>query len=372
MINFLLREIEKSPNPLFSKKELLARSPVEFDGLLKRKILSYLNPPEGSEERVRFPRCQHGCPLTVVQIEGGLEAVCLDHPEEDPIPIQKDDLNRYVFSIDMFLSQLRSANRIDDALSRIKGGYFYMGYKTYGDNRVGFIFIPNIGKGELVKLSGLRHLCREDDLLIILTSASAIEDVSLKNSLRHDKIIQTSLVKSLNPQTFELPIEKLVLSLLGKKSGQEGSLPEVTKKQKADYEKFDYKCYDKVHLPGTVATKSSNFILVNGIQITIGDSLLILFLRFAVELKQKKGGWTSVIDLKEEGLIDDPTKYQIYSNLRSALRGSLRDKNGKKFIQADGSKNFRISTHPDFITYDRKKLLKHSESRIRDLAKRLP
>ncbi|MDQ1328838.1 MAG: hypothetical protein QG641_2124 [Candidatus Poribacteria bacterium] len=48
--------------------------------------------------------------------------------------------------------------------------------------------------------------------------------------------------------------------------------------------------------------------------------------------------------------ITDTLKYQIYSNLRTALEGSLSDKNGQKFIQSDGSKNYRISTHPDFIT----------------------
>jgi hypothetical protein len=367
VIKFLLQEIEKNPNPLFTKKELLSISPKDFQDLTNRKILAYCRPSESDMEKLRLPRCQHGCPLTVVQVEERLEAVCLEHPEEDPIPIEKDDLNRYAFSVDMLLVQLRAANRIDGDLNRINGGYFYIGYKTYSDNRVGFIFISNIGKERLVKLSGLRHLCKDDDVLVALTPASKIEDVPLKGRLRHDKIVQTSLVSSLDPQTFELPIEKMISGLLKSKE-----ITELSKGQKADYAKFEYQCYDKVYIPGTIPMKRSNLIVVNQNEIKMGDSLFILFLRFVAELKKRKGGWVNIYTLESEGIITDILKYQVYSNLRTALKGSLLDKDGQKFIESDGSKNYRISTHPDFITYDKRKLLNHQEHPIRELAKKLP
>lgn len=367
MIKFLLQEIEKSPNALFTKKELLSLSPKDFQDLTKRKILTYFRPSENDMEKVRLPRCQHGCPLTVVQVEGGLEAVCPEHLEEDPIPIEKDDLSRYAFSIDMFLVQLRDANRIDGDLDRINGGYFHIGYKTYGDHRVGFIFIPKIGDGKLVKLSGLKHLCKDDDILVVLTPASKIEDVPLKGSLRHDKIIQTSLASSLDPQTFELPIEKLISGLLKPKA-----ITELSKRQKTDYEKFEYQCYDKVYIPGTIPMKRSNLMVVNENEIEMGDSIFTLFLRFLVESKKKKGGWVNRYTLGSEGIVTDVEKFQIYSNLRTALKGSLLGKDGQKFIQSDGSKNYRISTHPDLVTYDKKKLLNHQDPNIKELAKKLP
>ena len=97
-----------------------------------------------------------------------------------------------------------------------------------------------------------------------------------------------------------------------------------------------------------------------------------LLLRFILELKKKKGGWVNIYTLEDEGIISDPMKYQIYSNLRTALKGSLLEKDGKKFIQSDGAKNYRLSTHPDFITYNRKKVLKHQVNKVRELARRLP
>lgn len=134
--------------------------------------------------------------------------------------------------------------------------------------------------------------------------------------------------------------------------------------QKMDYEKFEYQCYDKVFIPGTIPISRSNFIEVNGNRLKIGDSLFCLFLLLVVELKKGDGGWVNIKTLSG--------KYQIYSNLRTALQGSLLVKDGQKFIQSDGSKNYRVSTHPDFITYDKEKLLNHQDHRIRELAEKSP
>ena len=94
----------------------------------------------------------------------------------------------------------------------------------------------------------------------------------------------------------------------------------------------------------------------------------LLLLRLAVELKKGEGGWVNIFSLYDEHIIADPGKYQIYSNLRTVLKGSLIVKNAEKFVENDGSKNYRISTHPDFITYNKEKLLNHQDSQIRKLA----
>jgi len=64
------------------------------------------------------------------------------------------------------------------------------------------------------------------------------------------------------------------------------------------------------------------------------------------ELKKKRGGWISRHTLDDEDIITDVDKFQIYSNLRMALQGSLLDKEGQKFIENNGSKQYRISLHP--------------------------
>ncbi len=137
----------------------------------------------------------------------------------------------------------------------------------------------------------------------------------------------------------------------------------IPEKHNNDYVQYEYKCRDKVHIPGTSSIYRSNEIIVNGIKIKIGDSLFSLLLRFIVELKKKEGGWVDRNILYKDRVIRDPDKYQIYSRLRTTLQGSLIDKDGEKFIENDGLKSYRISTHPDFITYDKEKLLRHPISK---------
>ena len=72
-----------------------------------------------------------------------------------------------------------------------------------------------------------------------------------------------------------------------------------------------------------------------------------------------------------EDIITDVDKFQIYSNLRASLQGNLLDKEGQKFIENNGSKQYRISLHPDFITCHREKLLNHHDNRIQELARKL-
>jgi hypothetical protein len=55
VIKFLLQEIEKSPNRLFTKKEVLSPSPKDFQDLTRRKILVYFRPSENDIEKVKVP-----------------------------------------------------------------------------------------------------------------------------------------------------------------------------------------------------------------------------------------------------------------------------------------------------------------------------
>jgi hypothetical protein len=118
-----------------------------------------------------------------------------------------------------------------------------------------------------------------------------------------------------------------------------------------------------MHIPGTASRKRSNDININGHKIKMPDSAFVLFMELLVELKKGKGGWlTKVVDAG---------KYQIFDRVRQPLQGSLQSKDAKKFIENNASKQYRISTHPNFVTFDRDNLLKHPDATIKDLAKKL-
>lgn len=110
--------------------------------------------------------------------------------------------------------------------------------------------------------------------------------------------------------------------------------------------------------------KRSNDLEVNGHKIKMPDGAFKLFIELVVAIKKGKGGWFT--------MAVDAGKYQIFDRVRSPLQGSLLCKDAKKFIENNASKQYRISTHPDFVTFERDNLLKHPDLNVRSLAKKLP
>lgn len=146
----------------------------------------------------------------------------------------------------------------------------------------------------------------------------------------------------------------------------------ISEEQQKDYETFEYLCYDAIAIPGKTPKDRSNILVVNDLDLGTPDNLFCLFLRLTVELKKGKGGWVYKYDLYDEGIFPKPENTQKISNLRTLLKGSLLGRDGFKFIECGGSGRYRISTHPDFITYDRDKLLIHKDPDIKRYAEELP
>jgi hypothetical protein len=86
-------------------------------------------------------------------------------------------------------------------------------------------------------------------------------------------------------------------------------------------------------------------------------------------LWQDGSGWIEAPIFWDEGIIPDPEKHQSFSNLRKLLEEHLGSKDGKQFIENDGTKRYRLSTHPDFINCDREKLFHHHDDRTRRIAR---
>jgi len=150
------------------------------------------------------------------------------------------------------------------------------------------------------------------------------------------------------------------------------TLPGLAPEQEKDYERFGYKCCDRIHIPGDPAEQGRFPIVVNEDKIYVGDSLFVLFLQFVRGSKKERGGWVNIHDLEDESQIGGRSVYQRLSDLRQRMQGSLLEKQGPSLIDNDGRKNYRISTHPDLITYEKDKLVYYDDHRIKRTVEDLP
>jgi len=137
---------------------------------------------------------------------------------------------------------------------------------------------------------------------------------------------------------------------------------ELSEEQEKDYEKYGYDCKDRIYIPGTSSVNRNCIILLNDKEIKIKDANFLLLLRFVVELKKGKGGKVHLNDLEKDKIISSRTFPQYIDRLNNDL----------KLIKTLGSGCYQISTHPDFITYNKEKLLNHQDFHNRKLVEELP
>jgi hypothetical protein len=210
LIRWLLEQLEKDPTTLFSKQELLSRSREGFERLKQKGLLVYVQTdPEGDTCPCRRS-CARVCPMRIVEIQGQFYAICPEDSEIDPVPLGEDDLHKYDFSVARLLEGIRGANRLGGSLSHIEPDYHYVGYTTCDERRVGLIFVPSLkGKG-LLELCGLRRACIDDDLLVVFSPVSAIDDISIRAGMGRERIIQVPLVKVLDRRTLKIPVGRLM------------------------------------------------------------------------------------------------------------------------------------------------------------------
>ena len=230
-----------------SIRRICLRSQKKFEELKRQGILTFVQPDLHHETYHCSIACSNTCPMEVVDEDGKLFAICPEDTEIDPIPLTKDDLSRYAFCLDTFLDQIRIANKIGGKCQRLGEHHIYMGYKIYDGERVGIVFVFDLGNSDLLTCSGLKQVCREDNILVVLKPAFQIEDVFLKEKLRQDKIIQMPLASFVTFESFELPIDELVLGRLIPALGRniakvESKSPEqlVAHIKKGDMWEFDF------------------------------------------------------------------------------------------------------------------------------------
>lgn len=91
-----------------------------------------------------------------------------------------------------------------------------------------------------------------------------------------------------------------------------------------------------------------------------------------MELYKNKKGSVPKNTLIRGGYIRANGEFQSIARLRQAFNTALSGLPTQEFIEAYEPKTLRLSTHPDLVTYNKEKLLRHDNEKIRRLARRLP
>lgn len=342
MLNQLLQELSKVPEPWFSKKYLLELSADGFDDLLAKKILVYDKP--AGIEMVYEPTCPHGCSLAVEESPNGMVGICLDHPQIKSVPVIEYNLMRYRFSVEGLLHQVRWANDLKGEINKVGEGY-YFGYQLYGEKRIGLVLFPHFGE-DLIKTAGLDRILKDEEGVFILSPV--VRENCQTAIYSGDRVVILDINDVLDRKTLKLSLDIGIEKLQNR-----GVLKDV-----------------RLEFPGIRTADENNEVRVNSKKVLLSDSPFLLLFRISVGFTTKKDHYVSAKELNGEGIANDSNRHQAVGRLKEKMVSFLPGGDWDAFWEND-KKMYRLSSNVKSVIFNREKLIQASE-RIKAVASKLP
>lgn len=362
MIEWILRESEKQPSRLFYEKELRARDASEFARLRHEKLLVSVQPDDRSET---YGLGQQE-PLTVVKIDGELYGIDDEDPEKDPVPLRRADLARYRFSLERFIDKLRAANNLLGPVSPLDRRLFFTGERVVDGKRVAFVFalLDSEKRAVDLLLSLPNRVSTNHDRIAVVTPSFTVKSEAVRAQLEKLGIHVVLIGDVTNPHVD-------VSALLAEAPRRKPTIT-LTPQQEEEFVQRGYRSRLPIFITGDTEKRATNVLEIDGIRVPVNDAPFGIFLALVVALSKNKEGSVSKAGLRSRGLVKFGGEDQAINRLRQAFSTVLGELKPEEFIEAHEAGKLRLSTHPAYVRYDKDKLLRHRNERIRKLAGLLP
>jgi len=352
---WLLSNLQRRPDHTFYEWELKMHCD-EFEDLRDSGLLVRDLEAEQSE----FCCDRWGRRLELVRMDGGIFGIDAQDPDEPIIELDPRELVRYRLSHDRWQRAIREANGLNGVTSWLERHLLFLGEKVDAGSTLGFVlgFFNQREMALNLLLSLPERLPSRYDAIVVTTPFSTpVPQQDIANLER----LGVYLVPPLNHETLMIECPRLAV----KRRKVRGVV--LSPAQKADYDRYEYKCQLPIELTGKINNSGNNVVLVGDTPVEIGDVPFRLFLRLVVELHRNKLGIVPKADLWSEGYFGEGTDDQSINRLRNCFVRALGDLDTKDFIERYRPKTLRISVHPDLITWNAEKLSDHDDCRVREL-----
>jgi len=357
---WLLSNLQRGPDHSFYEWELKMHcdefQDLRDSGLMMRDL---------EAEQSEFYCDRWGRRLELVRMDGGIFGIDAQDPDEPIIELDSRELVRYRFNHDRWQRAVREANDLNGVTSRLERHLFFLGEKVDAGSTLGFVLgFFNQREMALNLLLSLpdRLPSRYDAIVVTTPFSTPVTQQDIANLER----LGVYLVPPLNHETLLIECPRLQV-----KRREEVRRVVLSPAQKADYDRYEYKCQLPIELTGKINNSGNNVVLVGDTPVEIGDVPFRLFLRLVVELHRNKLGVVPKFDLRSEGYFGEGTDDQSINRLRNCFVRALGDLDPKHFIERYRPKTLRVLVHPDLLTWDTEKLLEHDDCRVKALIQQL-
>ena len=269
------------------------------------------------------------------------------------IRLSDDDLQLVRFENNNFAKLLKSRNDLTGSCSELTKCLFCVGnHKVLKTNIwVALAFIGSDKTAEKEFLS-LPSRIPEAKMILVICPTYYPESAELAKRLEDKKIICRKFDDILDDD-FHIKFDTVV-----KEDHEEGfQVPPIRQKEKAGYNTHHYKCLDVFKFIDEDVGYRQISIKINGKSpLSIKYSEAALFMLLAIKLKENTGGFVSLQDMTDEGIVpkDNQTKTNNFTRMHrlvSDLRKTLKKHASDDILEGvKGEGRYRLSTHPNRIT----------------------
>ncbi len=206
MIVWLLKALEKNPASVFRKKDLKKKSESQFERLKHLGLLAFCQSDLYNETYPCAHPCANACPMDVVSMEGQLFAICPEDSEVDPIPLAKDDISKYQFSLDMLIKAIREANNFAGDSYSFSSRMYFMGVQVVEQVSTAFILalFPDVQAAEPHLLSLPTRIAANYQRVVVITPSLSLTQEPIYAKLRTASIFPVTLPSSFGQDNYKI------------------------------------------------------------------------------------------------------------------------------------------------------------------------
>jgi hypothetical protein len=361
----MLRRLEKSPAAVFLGTEFATTYAQEFEWAKEEKLVRLLSTVPAGRSLWWHDRL-----LTVVEVDGELEAFDDEEPNFDPLIIGQGDLAKYQVDLEALAARLHSVNGLGGRLDVLNERLVFLGSaRREGMDVAVVLALLHERRSALVHLQALPALipARHDHVVALCPSFNPAPSVI--RDLRSLNVTVTGLAKD-NPWEIDYPISL---------KRQNGHLPRVvlSAEEEREFERYGFNSRIPIYLTGRVERRVSNVVQVGDAQVLVEGSLFRGFMRLVVALFETEEGFISRSSLRTGRGLQAQDLYfpagldQAVSRLRDRFRPTLGHLDAREFLEFQHFR-LRLSTHRSFVRYDKAALVAHPHEGVRAMATRLP
>jgi hypothetical protein len=355
MNEWLWHHLGMVPAQRFYEWNLLMNCP-DFEELSARGLLVR----DMEAEKSDFLYTKYGQSLDLIRVDGAIFGMDTNGGDEDEPYVEVDprELIQYYFNWEPWLQEVREKNGLDGESSWLHQRLVFLGDKIKAGRRFGFV---------------LGFIVDRDTAMDLLLGLPA------RISPTYDALVVTTLLSPELPAQDIATLERMgvyVVPPMGRDT-LEISAPRLPAKQitTAPFAQGALGRHDgqpPIYITGDRDKWNTNTVLVGELPVRLGDKLFTLLLRLAIQALCDGRGTITKAALRSGGFLKPGAEEQTIGHLRKAFSKSLRGLGVKDLIQSSGRGAIRLCAHPALLKYNRDKLLRHGNEKIRRLAEQLP